>query len=70
MTRNQYRAAIERLELTQAAAAKVLGVNPRTSRKWANGERPVDETAARFLNYLADTQNTDAFAELMKGVTE
>jgi DNA-binding transcriptional regulator YiaG len=70
MTRNQYRAILERLELTQSAAANVLGVDPRTSRKWANGERPVDETAARFLNYLADTQNTDAFAELMKGVTE
>jgi plasmid maintenance system antidote protein VapI len=66
MTRNQYRAAIERLELTQAAAAKVLGVDPRTSRKWANGERPVDETAARFLNYLGETQNTQAFDQLMK----
>jgi plasmid maintenance system antidote protein VapI len=70
MTRNQYRAAIERLELTQAAAAKVLGVDPRTSRKWANGERPVDETAARFLNYLGDTQNTTAFDRLMKEHTE
>jgi DNA-binding transcriptional regulator YiaG len=66
MTKNQYRAMLERLELTQAAAAAVLGVDARTSRKWANGERPVDETAARFLTYLANTQNTSAFALLMK----
>jgi DNA-binding transcriptional regulator YiaG len=65
MTRSQYRAALERLALTQTEAAKILGVDPRTSRKWANGERPVDKTAGRFLTYLEETKNTQAFARLM-----
>lgn len=66
MTQKQYRAMLDRLELTQTQAAKVLGVDPRTSRKWANGERPVDKTAGRFLDYLAETQNTVAFDRLMR----
>jgi transcriptional regulator with XRE-family HTH domain len=66
MTRNQYRAALERLGLTQSDAAKLLGVDPRTSRKWANGERPVDKTAGRFLTYLEETKSTIAFDRLMR----
>lgn len=35
MTANQYRAALDRLELTQVGAARLLGVNDVTSRRWA-----------------------------------
>lgn len=52
MTPNDYRTAIGSLGLTQAGAAQLLGVDARTSRKWANGEREVPPTAARFLRLL------------------
>lgn len=35
MTPAQYREALARLSLTQVAAARLLGVQDRTSRRWA-----------------------------------
>jgi hypothetical protein len=35
MTAAQYRDALARLNLTQAAAAQLLGIDDRTSRRWA-----------------------------------
>ena len=35
MTAGQYRAALARLALTQVGAARLLGVNEATSRRWA-----------------------------------
>jgi hypothetical protein len=35
MTPAQYRDALARLDLTQVAAARLLGVDDRTSRRWA-----------------------------------
>jgi DNA-binding transcriptional regulator YiaG len=58
MTPNQYRAAIETLGLSQVAAAKLLGVDARTSRRWASGERDVPPPAERFLRYLIATGKT------------
>lgn len=55
MTASEYRNALERLGLTQVAGARLLGVDDRTSRRWALGERDVPEPAARFLNYLMAT---------------
>ena len=55
MTPDQYREALRRLSLTQGKAAALLGVDARTSRKWANGEREVPPTANRFLRYLIAT---------------
>lgn len=58
MTPNQYRAAIETLGLSQVAAARLLGVDARTSRRWACGERDVPAPAERFLRYLIATGKT------------
>lgn len=52
MTPDEYRAAIAALGLTQLAAARLLGVNPRTSRKWACGEAPIAEPAVRMLRLM------------------
>lgn len=41
MTTDQYRDAISRLGLSQVGAAHFLGVDPRTSRRWALGELPI-----------------------------
>jgi DNA-binding transcriptional regulator YiaG len=58
MTPDDYRDAIEKLGLSQVAAAKLLGVDERTSRRWANGERDVPAPAVRFLQYLIATKKT------------
>jgi DNA-binding transcriptional regulator YiaG len=58
VTADDYRSAIEALGLSQLAAARLLGVDERTSRRWANGERDVPEPAARFLRYLIATGKT------------
>ena len=58
MTPDQYRSAIEKLGMSQVAAAKLLGVDARTSRRWALGERDVPPPAERFLRYLIATGKT------------
>lgn len=62
MTTNEYRLAIEQLGLSQIAAARLLGVDDRTSRRWANGERDVPPPAARFLLYLVATGRSGEYA--------
>lgn len=52
MSRTQYRATIERLGLSQAAAAELLGISLRTSHGYANGI-PIPDTAAILLRLLA-----------------
>lgn len=52
MTPTEYRAAIARLGLSQVAAGKLLGVDGRTSQKWALGERAVPPPVARLLAYM------------------
>ena len=46
MTAKQFRDAITRLKLTQVAAARQLGVDPRTVRKWVGRERRIPEPVA------------------------
>jgi len=58
MTADEYREALARLDLSQVAAARLLGVDDRTSRRWATGERDVPGPAVRFLHYLIATKKT------------
>lgn len=44
---------LRQLELSQTAAARLLGVDERTMRRWIVGRYPVAPTAARFLRFLA-----------------
>jgi DNA-binding transcriptional regulator YiaG len=62
MTPDEYRDAIARLDLSQVAAARLLGVDERTSRKWAAGDRDIPGPAVRFLRYLIATGKTGAQA--------
>jgi DNA-binding transcriptional regulator YiaG len=55
MTADEYRAALETLGLTQGGGARLLGVDERTSRRWACGERDIPPPAERFLRYLIAT---------------
>jgi hypothetical protein len=52
VTANQYRAALDKLELTQVGAAQLFGVGDRTSRRWA--EDGVDGTAAILLRLMVE----------------
>jgi len=49
MTANEYRAALARLGLTQGAAARLLGVEPRTSERWACGVSAIPGPVVRLL---------------------
>lgn len=48
MTANQYRAALDKLGLTQAAAGRLFKIGERTGRRWAT-EGSIPETAAILL---------------------
>ncbi len=49
MAPSELRAAILRLCLTESGSARVLGVQPRTMRRWLAGEREIPEMAERML---------------------
>jgi DNA-binding transcriptional regulator YiaG len=57
MTPTEFRAALDRLGLTQMGAGRVLGVDGRTVRRWASGESDVPEPVRRLL--LACERHTD-----------
>jgi len=65
MTPDEYREAIDALGMSQLAAAKLLGVDARTSRRWASGERDIPPPASRFLQYLIATGKTGEKAMLV-----
>ena len=52
MTANQFRTALDRLKLSQLGAARLLGVDGRTARRWALGERAIPTVAAILLRLL------------------
>ena len=52
MTANQYRAALDRLGLSQVGAARLFGAGERTSRHWASGDRAVPEAVAILLRLM------------------
>lgn len=52
MTPNQYRDAIKRLGLSQRGAGAFLGVDERTSRRWAIGEASIPESVGKLLRLM------------------
>jgi len=52
VTAKQFQAAIDRLGLSQVGAAKLVGADPRTARRWALGERSVPESVAIILRLM------------------
>lgn len=52
MTHTEYREAIESLGLSQVGAARLFGVDPRTSRRWALGELPVPRAVELALKLM------------------
>lgn len=52
MNQTEYRAALKRLGLSHNRAAPLLGVDVRTSKRWALGERAIPPPVARLLAYI------------------
>jgi len=52
MTHTEYRDAIESLGMSQVGAARLFGVDPRTSRRWALGELPVPRAVELALKLM------------------
>ena len=52
MTAKQFQAAIDRLGMSQVGAARLVGADPRTARRWALGERDVPECVAILLRLM------------------
>jgi DNA-binding transcriptional regulator YiaG len=67
MTSHQFRTVITKVGLSQVQAAHVLGVTPRTARRWALDEVKVPPPAAKLLRLMQagkilakDVRNTAA----------
>jgi hypothetical protein len=62
LTPQEYRTALDRLALSQRAAARFFGVDERTSRAWADtrGKGGPPEAVAMWLRYMLATGMTPA----------
>jgi transcriptional regulator with XRE-family HTH domain len=49
LTPHRFRTILAKLGLTQVQAAHVLGVTPRTARRYALGETPIPNPVAKLL---------------------
>jgi transcriptional regulator with XRE-family HTH domain len=58
MTPNQYRAAIKKLGLSQRQAGSFLGVDERTSRRYASGEVDIPHATALLLQLMVRLELT------------
>lgn len=55
MTSREYLKMLSTLKMTQSGAARFLGINARTSRRYANGSSPIPHSIAMLLVLLAYT---------------
>jgi hypothetical protein len=54
MTPEAYRELLDELHLSPGAAARILGIAARTSRRWLDGTRDVSAPGYRLLVLLRD----------------
>ncbi len=52
MTPTQYQASLNRLGLSQVGAARLFGVDPRTSRRWVAGDLVIPRAVALALRLM------------------
>ncbi len=55
MTAAEYRDALAALGLTQVGAARLFGVNERTSRRWALGQNDIPRAVEIVLKQMIST---------------
>lgn len=68
MNSKRYRTVIEAIGLSQVAAAKFVGVAPRSSRRWAAGDAPIPDDVAVLLSIMAKHQITPEEARGLIGL--
>lgn len=56
MDHKQYRAALEKLGLSQVAAGELFEVGARTSRRWALDEARIPKAVAMWLELMVHKQ--------------
>lgn len=66
MTPTAFRAAIERLDISQLAAARLLGIDGRTCRRYVRGDLKVPPPVARLLSYI-ERYGPELAREMMEG---
>lgn len=52
MTHEEFRAAIDKIGLSQVATARLFGAGDRTARRWASGENDVPLSVAIVLRLM------------------
>jgi hypothetical protein len=70
VNRNQFRAALKELGLSQLRAGKLLGASGRSARRWAGGHTAVPESSAMLLRLLMEGTITTADLERVKTPTK
>lgn len=64
----EYARAIDRLGWSQVGAAKMLGIDPRTSRRYISGDLQPPNTLKLLLRVLVNLKRTEEwFLEVTKG---
>lgn len=58
MTATQFRNTLDKLGLSQLAAARLLQVDGRTARRWVSGERSIPSDVAILLRLLTTKKIT------------
>lgn len=54
MSPEQFRLALDRLRLSQGAAARLFGTHPRTAQRWASGDQDIPAAVAIALQLMMD----------------
>jgi len=63
----RYQHLLEELELTQVGAAKFVGVDERTGRRWASDERPVPQAVSMLFEVMvAEGISVERVNEIMR----
>lgn len=58
MTKDEYRAALQRMGLRQVDVSWITGVTHRHGRKWANGDTPIPQSVSLLLTALEEGRIT------------
>ena len=64
MTTDDYRNHLARLDLSQLAAGRMLGVDPRTARRFASGDQPIPPPYAMLLELMEPQDASDLLAQM------
>jgi len=65
MSKREYQACIDALGLSQVGAAELVGIDPRTSRRFSRGEYDVPQPIALLLRVMVKHKVTAESAQAL-----